>query len=144
MSDYRAAVTTVAAAAGASFCAIRAGASRSVKIKEIGAFCNAATASSMQLIRPSNTPVATTSVLGQADDDTANVSQTYIDTVWSTAPLIAAMVPLQRVVLPATIGAGVIWTFPNGLHIPVSSSLILWNYGAAIGSALSFYASWEE
>jgi len=34
---------------------------------------------------------------------------------------------LRRVALPATIGAGVFWTFPRGLKIAVSLSLVLQN-----------------
>jgi hypothetical protein len=37
---------------------------------------------------------------------------------------------LRRVSLPATIGAGIVWQFPQGLIIPVSSSLVVWNITA--------------
>jgi hypothetical protein len=36
------------------------------------------------------------------------------------------------------IGTGVIWTFPEGVVIPVSSSIILWNL--ATNSVLDAYA----
>jgi hypothetical protein len=47
---------------------------------------------------------------------------------WGTAPT-APTNFLRRVTLPATIGAGIIWTFPRGLVIPVSSSIVIWNIG---------------
>jgi hypothetical protein len=33
----------------------------------------------------------------------------------------------RRIALPATIGAGVIWTFPRGLVLATSASLLVWN-----------------
>jgi hypothetical protein len=143
MARFRAAVTTPAAASGATYATIHAVASRRLVISEIGFSNNAATASSIQLIRPSNTPVATTSLLGQADDPAEAAATGNIDTAWSTAPTIGTN-PLQRIVLPATVGAGGIWTFPNGLVIPVSGWLVVWNHGGAAGSAQSLYAVWDE
>jgi hypothetical protein len=36
---------------------------------------------------------------------------------------------MRRISLPATVGTGVIWTFSDGLVIPVSGSIVLWNLG---------------
>jgi hypothetical protein len=113
------------------------------RIVEIGVFLNAGTASSIQLIRPSNTPVASTSVLGQAEEVSDPAGTCNVDTAWSTAPTISAP-PLRRVLFPATAGAGLIWTFPQGLTIPVSGWIVLWNFGAGAGSALSVYFVWDE
>jgi hypothetical protein len=42
-------------------------------------------------------------------------------------------------VLPATIGAGVIWTFPQGLVVPVSGFLVVWQFSAlAVTYSVSF------
>lgn len=144
MARFRAAVTTPAAASGATYATIHAVASRRLAIAEIGFSNNAATASSIQLIRPANTPVASTSVLGQADDPAEAAATGNIDTAWSTAPTIGSNVPLQRIVLPATAGAGGIWTFPTGLVIPLSGWLVVWNFGGAAGSAQSLYVVWDE
>lgn len=59
---------SVAAATGAAYCTLHTGSGIRCRIQEIGIFVNAATASSVGLIRPSNTPVATTSQLGAAED----------------------------------------------------------------------------
>ena len=41
--------------------------------------------------------------------------------------------------LPATIGAGIIWSFPLGLAVPVSSSIALWQTSSvAVGYAVYF------
>lgn len=144
MARYTAAVTTPAAAAGAAFATFHTVATDRPRIVEIGAFCNAATAASLQLIRPNNTPVASTSVVGQPEDPSDPAATCLVDTAWSTAPTIGSNVPLRRAVMPATIGAGVIWVFQNGLFVPISSWLVLWNYGASAGPALSVYMIWDE
>lgn len=144
MARYSAGVTTPAAAAAAAFATLHALTTDRPSIVEIGIFLNAATASSIQLIHAANTPVASTSVLGQAEDAADPAATINIDTAWSTAPTITAMIPLRRAVLPATIGAGVIWTFPQGLKLLISDWLVLWNYGGAAGSALSVYFVWDE
>jgi hypothetical protein len=146
MARYEAGFVTPAAAAGAAYATIHTAASQRARIREIGLFCNAATASSIQLIRPANTPVATTSVLGQALDPGDPASVTNCDTAWSTAPTISANVPLRKITLPATIGAGVIWSWlpDQPLVINVSSWLVLWNFGAGAGSVLNGYIAWDE
>ncbi|MCC7570632.1 hypothetical protein KO465_04750 [Candidatus Micrarchaeota archaeon] len=45
---------------------------------------------------------------------------------WDTGPTIPVAF-FRRIALPATIGTGVIWTFPEGIVIPVSSSIVVWN-----------------
>ncbi len=52
----------------------------------------------------------------------------YSDLSWGTGPTVP-LAFLRRISLPAVIGAGVIWTFPNGLDIPEESSIVLWNLG---------------
>jgi hypothetical protein len=146
MALYSAAVTTPAAAAGATYATIRASSTDRLKIREIGCFLNAATASSIQLVRPSNTPVATTSALGQAQDPADPASTGNVDTAWSTAPTIGSNVPMRRAVLPHVAGNGIIWTFPPGqeIIIPASGWLVVWNHGGAAGSAMSLYVIWDE
>jgi len=61
---FSAGIQSVAAATGATYATLHTGANIRARIREIGMFVNAATASSVGLIRPSNTPVASTSVLG--------------------------------------------------------------------------------
>jgi hypothetical protein len=97
---------------------------------EIGLFLAAATASTFGLGRPQAigvTPTSPVTVLQEDPGDPAGTVQTAL--AWGTAPT----VPLQffrRISLPATIGTGVIWTFPRGLVIPISSSLVVWNITA--------------
>ena len=146
MSDtYSVGIQSVAAVSGAAFATMHTGANIRARIREIGLFVNAATASSIGLIRPSNGPVATTSFLGQAEDAAAPASTVNLDNAWSTAPTIGALF-LRRITLPATIGNGVVWTWNPGeeLIVPVSSYLVFWNFGAATGSVLNMYVKWIE
>ena len=145
MPWYSVGQATVAAATGAAYATIHTGSSYKARIVEIGLACNAATASSVGLIRASNTPVASTSVLGQAEDPSDPASTVNFDTAWSTAPTIGSNY-LRRFGLPATIGAGIIWTWSpdKPLVLPVSSWLVLWNFGASTASVLQAYVKWLE
>jgi hypothetical protein len=83
------------------------------KIMEIGIFLAAATASVFGIGRPA------------AIGDTPTVQSAL---AWGTGPTVPAAF-LRRISLPATIGTGVIFSWPQGLTIPVSSSIVLWNLG---------------
>ena len=142
---YEVGVKGIAAASGATYATIHTGANNNIALRELGIFVSAATATVIGLIRPSNSPVATTSTLGQAQDPAVAASNTNMDTAWSTAPTVGSAY-LRQSELPATIGAGLIWTWWNGdgLIIPVSSYLVIWNPGASAGAAPYIYAVWEE
>jgi hypothetical protein len=140
---YELGVVTVAAASGAAYCTIHTGATRRLRLWEVGFFSAAGTVASVGIGTPANTPVATTSVLGatlQVNDPTSTVD---VDTAWSTAPTTPAKF-FRQITLPATAGSGCIWVFQRPILIAVSSWLCLWNFGAATGPILDGYFSWEE
>jgi hypothetical protein len=146
MSYYSVGFATVAPATGAAYCTIHTGSSYAARITEIGLACNAATASMIGLGIPANTPVATTSLLGQAESAGVDPASTVnVDTAWSTAPT-APTAFLRKFGLPATIGAGLIWTWPpdRPLLLPKSSWLAIWNFGASTASVLNGYIKWLE
>lgn len=145
MALYGAAAATPAPALSAPYAVIRAGAGARIRLKQVGFFLNAATSSTIGLYRASNTPVPTTSALGAPYDTGDSAGTGAVDTVWSTAPTVSGT-PFRRILLPATVAAGVIWQFddlvigPNG-----TGALVVWNFnGAAGGSVLQMYADWEE
>jgi hypothetical protein len=144
-SFYTNGFSTPAAAAGAPYATIHTGSTLVAEIREIGIFLNAATSSSIGLIRAANSPVASTSQLGQAQDASRPASTVNVDTAWSTAPTIGSIY-LRKVTLPATAGAGLIWTWmpDEPLVISVSSWLVIWNYGGSAGSVLNGYVTWLE
>ena len=56
-------------------------------------------------------------------------SKTVASLSWATSPTVPGSF-LDRVTLYGTLGAGMIWSFPRGLHVPASTSLVLWNITA--------------
>jgi hypothetical protein len=89
------------------------------------------TAQSQGLGRPATLGTPTGPVLFQQDDpnDPASVTNSHI--TWSVQPT-APTVFHRRWNSAATIGVGVVWTFPRGLVIPASGALVLWNITAAV------------
>ncbi len=122
-------VTTIAAACWD----IKAAATNRPAIMELSVNIGAATASTYGLGRAGNTPTQTSPVLVQAEDpgDPAGVSGCAL--AWSVAPTVPAAF-LRRVALPATIGSGIIWTFPRGIVVAAGASVVLWNITANAAS----------
>lgn len=145
MALYRVAIRTAATGAGAAIADLRTAAGDRAFIREIGAFVVTATASSVGIIRPATLGTTSTTTVPQAGDPADPAATALLGSVWSAAPTISTNVYHRRILLPATIGAGVIWTFgPRDLVVPVSSSLLLWNFGAGANAALDLYIDFEE
>lgn len=106
---------------------IRTAATDRARIMEMGIFMAAATASTFGIGRPQAigiTPTSPVTVLSEEFADPAGTVTTAL--AWGTGPTVPTAF-LRRVTLPATIGAGVVLTFPRGLIIPISSSIVVWN-----------------
>lgn len=100
-----------------------------VRVLEVGIFLTAATASDISLGRPAAvgiTPTTPTDFLPEHPNDLMPTGTVQMATAWGTAPT-APTNPLRRIMLPANIGAGIIWTFPKGLAIAASGNLVIWN-----------------
>jgi hypothetical protein len=96
-------------------------------ILEAGIFMAAATASWYTLGRPAaNGTTPTTPVTFLAEDPASPAATTTSALAWTTAPT-APTTDLRRWASPATIGTGVVFTFPRGLIIPISSNFVLHN-----------------
>lgn len=54
--------------------------------------------------------------------------------LWATEPTIPAQF-FRRKSLPATVGSGVIWTFPGGIAIEASHEVVVWNLATNTTSA---------
>lgn len=145
MAGYEAGVLSVGAAAGAAYCTIHTGATSNAKIYEIEMATTAGTLSPVGLGVPANTPAASTSQIGQAQDSLSAASLVNVDTAWSTAPT-APTNFLRRFSIPATNGAGFIWTWPDNrpLILPRSSWLTLWNYSGTAGAICAVTFVWSE
>lgn len=126
----RTTVTTNAAAAWE----LRAAAGNRPKVLEIGITLAAATASVYGLGRPQAIGITPTTpkTLQDEGDGAGATALTQTAVAWATGPTVPSEF-LRRVSLKAELGAGVIWTWPRGLAIPVSASvgsIVLWNLQA--------------
>jgi hypothetical protein len=111
-----------------------------VRVLEIGIFLNAATASTFGLGRPAAVGITPTSPVDFLPEDNADVFTTgslQACLTWSTLPTVPTN-SFRRVGLPAAVGAGIIWTFPKGILIPISGNLVIHNL--ATNGAANVYA----
>jgi hypothetical protein len=146
MALYSMGVSKAAPTTGTCIAMIRPASSNDVSIREIGVFNSTAVASSVGLVRTATTGTPSTSALVQSDIPGLTAGGTNIDTAWSAAPTIAA-VYFRKIVLPATIGAGIIWSFePRDLiaRNGATTQVCLWNFGAGTAAALEVYVVIEE
>jgi hypothetical protein len=120
-------------------------------IREIGIFVAVAGAApTVGIVRPNAIGVTPTAPKTVQAVDPANPAGTVTSAVaWGTAPTLAATpLYLARAALPATVGAGVIFSWNPGeeLVVPVSSSLLidLISLSAAVATAIDFYVKLAE
>ena len=130
MAIFSVAARTSNTGAAASSVTLSTSATNRANILEFGTTLNTATASSLGL----GHEVAGTTLGGTANgqpEDMASpqTSPTVVGTTWATQPTTPTQF-YRRVSLPATIGAGIIWTFPRGILVPVSNNIGLWNISA--------------
>lgn len=144
---YSCAVRSPAPLTGAPYVTLHTGTAKRAYVIYAEAAISATTQSLFGLARPANAPVATTSVLGQADDPSFPASTVRLDTAWSTAPTVSGGF-LRRGTTPSAVavGFGFAWTWSlfDALVVPPSSYLVLWNPGAATAAACDVSFRWYE
>lgn len=130
---YEAAAAKTSGAAAGQILSIITG-TRRASILEIGVFVTTAVAGEVGLGRASGTGATPTSVLVQAMDsaDEAGTSNLTSYATGITAPSVF----MRRIQLPATIGAGVIWSWaPGEFLVPASITTVgapvLWQISSA-------------
>lgn len=106
------------------------------KMLEISIVQATGTAQSLGLGRPQAIGVTPVNVLFQPDDPADPASVMSGSLSWATSPTVP-LIYHRRWNSAATIGVGIVWTFPRGLVIPVSSSLVVFNITAAVASDIS-------
>lgn len=137
--------------AGTVLAELRAGAGARLVIREIGISIRVAstTAAALVLARPTNSPAGGTAITPQKHDNADGASGAVFYTAgWTTTPTFTTTGDWYRIAgLPLTVGAGVIWTFPDqGLVIPTGGSLLFANLNASgtTTGSFDFYATWSE
>lgn len=138
MGLYALAQRTSSGTAATASWEIRASASLKPSVMQMGLTQVAATAGVYGIGRPAAigiTPTSPATFVDEADGGTAHgtygpAAQTTACVAWGTGPTVPANFN-RRFACPATIGAGWIETFPRGLAIPVSSSIVIWNIATA-------------
>lgn len=145
---YNAAAST-AAAPGITdeIIEIRNSTTRRMYVVEIGVFTGAATATGVGLVRCSAQGTNGTSVAGQSEDPNITAAATGAIYTAVTTGLTLGTNYLRRAMLPAAIGAGIIWTWPPGneLILGTSSSTAVVNISAAVGANPTHaYCVWFE
>jgi hypothetical protein len=126
MARYSIGAQKVTTAAAGMICQLRTPSTADARVWELGIFAVTAAAGEVGLIRPTAVGATFTSTaVGAPDDSKTGAGAVVVDTAATTAPTIGTNY-MRRIQLPATVGAGVIWTFPQGIVVPVSSSIALW------------------
>lgn len=105
-----------------------AAASIGYRLLEFGFTINTATTSVFGLGTPAATGITPTTPVTVLAEDGGNTTAGNSTTAlaWGTAPTVPTNF-YRRVTSPATAGAGIIWTFPRGLTVLKTKSLILYN-----------------
>ncbi len=99
------------------------------KVLELSYIQSVGTAQSIGLGRPQAIGVTPVNVLFQADDpgDPASVINGSLS--WATSPTVP-LIFHRRWNSAATIGVGIVWSFPRGYVIPISAAIVIWNITA--------------
>lgn len=137
--------------AAARYAEIRTGSGQRMYIREIGiSVAVAGAAPTVGLIRVNALGVTPTSPkAGQAEDPAQPATSVTSAVAWATPPTLPGTpIYLRRVGLPATIGAGWVWTWNPGeeLVVAVSSAIIidLIALSSAAATAIDWYVKWTE
>jgi hypothetical protein len=140
---YETGVRSGSLTAAGNYADLRAGASIPLRVVEIGVSMGVAGASpTLGLARETAVGTASTTTVPQAEDTADPASSALVGTAWSGAPTVAA-VAMRRITLPASLGAGWVWAWPesNPLIIPVSLAVIveLLAISSAVATAVDVY-----
>lgn len=142
MARYGNSVTKTTSTAAAPIATMSASASRPLRVYEIGITASTAVSGEVGIMRPANSPATPSGgQVGSAMDYNSVAGLAVSANAWATAP--TAGTGIRRMVLPATVGAGVIWSFPQGIYVAASAFLVVWQY-TALAVTYSVYFDYDE
>ena len=124
---------------------IRTTTAKDIRIWEVAVYMSGgtATATDVGVGRPAAISLTPTTVVPVAEDTSAGAATCTGQVAASTKPTAPAAY-LRRFGIPATVGAGVIWSFPVGIVVPTGpAELVVWNIGAST-STFSGYFVYDE
>lgn len=124
---------------------LRSTTAKDIRVFEIAVYLSGGTAAATDigLGRPAAISLTPTALTPQAEDTSSGAASCTGQVAASTKPTIPASY-IRRFGIPATVGAGIIWSFPLGLVIPTGpAELVVWNIGAST-STFSGYFHYDE
>jgi len=124
------ATALTARSTGTAYAAIRAG-SNPITVYEIAVFAGTAVVCNVGIIRPSAVGTPSTSVTPVAEGSGTPLWR--LDTAWSAAPTVGSVYHRQ-ISIPAAIGNGYTFVFPDGITVAANSSLVVWNFSGTSGT----------
>lgn len=101
------------------------------RVLELSIIQATATAQSLGWGRPAAIGTQTTAILFQQEEVADPVAVLNGHLTWSVQPTTPTIFS-RRWNSAATIGVGIVWTFPRGFVIPISSAAVLWNITTAV------------
>lgn len=118
------------------------------KLLEAGIFIAVAptTAPDLAIVRTSGAGTTPTQTANGAQDPAEPAATSVMDTGWTTRPTMAAPY-LRRIILPLTIGAGMVWSFRDAPIVIAVSSAVGFGDIAASGTTtgtFTGYFVWDE
>jgi hypothetical protein len=144
MARYALVWTTTGVSASA-LAWMRTTAGKDMRIWEIGVYQSSGTAAATDIGvgRPAAISATPTTLTPQAED-TSSAAAVCTGQIAATTKPTAPTNYIRRFGIPATIGAGIIWTFPYGLTVPSGpAEVVVFNIGAAT-STFSGYFCYDE
>lgn len=144
MARFTATGKTLGTAANSNIFSIRSAAQQRARILEITCWAEAATAwLSPAAFITTVVDTAGTAVTGQKEDSGSGTPSVVVSTVPTGGTL--AAVAIRRASIPAVIGAGFSWQWPEDepLRVPLALSLMVRNDGV-IGPAITWQVIWDE
>lgn len=144
MGLYSVSQRTTQTVAGNAAWEVRSGAGLKPKIMELGITQVTAVAGTYGIGRPAAIGVNPTSPVTFVDENDGNAPASTVTAAvaWTTTAPTSPTQFNRRLTCSAAVGSGTIWTWPRGLGLPVSSSIVLWIIATA--PTLDAYASVEE
>lgn len=124
---------------------LRSTTGKDMRIWEVAVYESGGTAaaSDVGLGRPAAISLTPSSLTPQAEDTSSGGAACTGAVAAGTKPTIPANF-IRRFGVPAQLGAGVIWSFPQGLVVPSGpAEMVVWNIGGAT-STFAGYFSYDE